>query len=123
MNPLNILFNNPVSDVVRAVVMPFKFLFVVGLCAFINYMTFNGTWWVKWVAFGMGIAVLVSWARLLKSLIVLAVIGAIGYFVYKRYGAEAKAKYDAWRAEGAPKQPADAVQFALTSNAAGASAA
>ncbi len=113
MNPLNFLFNNPVSDVIRAVVMPFKFIFVVGLCWFINYMTFTGTWWVKWVAFGMGIAVLVAWARLIKSLFVVAIVAAIGYFIYKRYGAEAKAKYDSWRNEGTPKQPAEAMQYAL----------
>jgi len=113
MNPLNILFNNPVADVVRAVVMPFKALFVVGICFLINYMTFAGYWWVKWVAFGMGIAVLVAWARLLKSLFIVAIVAAIGYFVYKRYGAAAKAKFDAWRNEGQPKQPAEAVQYLL----------
>jgi hypothetical protein len=115
MNPLNILFNNPVADVVRAIVMPFKFVFVVGICFLINWMTFSGYWWVKWVALGMGIAVLVSWARLIKSLFIVAIVAAIGYFIYKRYGAAAKAKFDAWRNEGQPKQPSEAVQFLIES--------
>ena len=87
MNPLNILFNNPVSDVIRAVVMPFKFIFVVGLCWFINYMTFTGTWWVKVGrirhghrgAGGLGavdqVAVCSCHRRCHR------------YFIYKRYGA------------------------------------
>ena len=94
---------------------PLNFIFVVGLCFFINWMVSPGNWWVKWVAFGMGIAVIVAWARALKLLFVVAVLAAVGYFIYKRYGAAAKAKYDAWRKDGEPKQPAEAVQYMLES--------
>jgi hypothetical protein len=72
-----------------------------------------GNWWVKWVAFGMGIGVIVAWARALKLLFVVGVLAAVGYFIYKRYGAQAKAKYDAWRKDGAAKEPAEAVQYLL----------
>ena len=59
MNPLSFI-TRPVSDLSQAIFMPFKALFVIGLTGFINAMTYNGSWWFKWVAFGMGIAVLVS---------------------------------------------------------------
>lgn len=54
---------NPVKDVWNLVAMPMKAVFVVGLCGLINWMTFAGTWWVKWVALGMGIATVVAVAR------------------------------------------------------------
>ncbi len=114
MNPLR-LVTSPFSTLSRAITAPLNFIFVVGLCFFINWMVSPGNWWVKWVAFGMGIAVIVAWARALKLLFVVGVLAAIGYFIYKRYGAEAKARYDAWRKNGDVKQPADAVQFLLES--------
>lgn len=104
MNPLNMLFNNPVSDVIRAVVMPFKFIFVVGLCWFINYMTFTGTWWVKWVAFGMGIAVLVAWARAARTLLLLALVAAAGWWVYRHHGQAARERFDDWVRRTQPQQ-------------------
>ena len=102
----------------RAITAPLNFIFVVGLCLFINWMVSPGNWWVKWVAFGMGINVIVAWARVAKLLLVVGVLAAIGYFIFKRYGAETKAKYDAWRREGEPKQPAQAVQFVIESQSA-----
>ena len=54
---------NPLRDLSQALVMPFKALFVVGLCAVINAMTYSGHWWVKWVALGMGIATVVALAE------------------------------------------------------------
>jgi hypothetical protein len=58
MNPLK-----PVSDITRLFTTPLKAIFVVGLCGLLNWMTYAGNWWVKWVALGMGIAVVVSVAR------------------------------------------------------------
>ena len=40
---------NPIKDVVQAVTMPFKALFVIGICWAVNAMTYNGRWWVWWV--------------------------------------------------------------------------
>jgi hypothetical protein len=93
----------PVTDIAQAVVMPFKALFVVGLCGFINWMTFSGTWWVKWVAFGMGIAVLVAFARAARTLLVLALVAWVGWAIYKRYGAAARQHFDEWVARAQPK--------------------
>ena len=114
MNPLRFI-TSPVSTLTRAITAPLNFIFVVGLCLFINWIVSPGNWWVKWVAFGMGINVIVAWARVAKLLFVIGVLALIGYFIYKRYGAEAKAEYDAWRKAGEPKQPAQAVQFLIQS--------
>ena len=69
------LITGPFKDIVSAITLPFRALFVIGLTGFINWMTFSGTWWFKWVAFGMGIAVLLALARARE---VLAAIGAGG---------------------------------------------
>lgn len=84
-------FTRPVRDLTDAVVMPFKALFVVGLCALINYMTFRGHWWVQWVALGMGIAVLVAWARGLRTLLLLGA-GAWAMRWWQRRQAQAGGK-------------------------------
>jgi hypothetical protein len=102
MNPFS-LVTRPVSDLTQAIVMPFRALFVVGLCAFINWMTFSGDWWVQWVAFGMGIAVLVAWARAAKTLLVLGVVAFVGWQLYKRYGEDARSAFDAWVARSQPR--------------------
>ena len=53
MNPLRFV-TRPIRDLTQAVVMPFRALFVIALTGFINWMTYDGQWWFKWVAFGMG---------------------------------------------------------------------
>ena len=95
MNPLS-LITRPVKDLSNAVLMPFKAVFVVGLCWAINAMTFSGVWWVKWVALGMGIATLVALARGVRTLLVLTLAGWVGVKIYKRYGPAARAQFDAW---------------------------
>lgn len=102
MNPLSFVMQ-PVKNVTDAVVMPFKALFVVGLCGLINWMTFAGSWWVKWVALGMGIAVVVAWARAAKTLLLLALIGWVGWKIYQRYGDTARARFDEWVARTQPQ--------------------
>lgn len=86
----------PVKNLYDAVVMPFKALFVIGLTGFINWMTFSGQWWFKWVAFGMAIAVLVAWARAAKTIFLLALVAWAGWWLHRRYGAAARAQFDDW---------------------------
>lgn len=93
---------NPVKDVVQMVSMPLKALFVVGLCGVINYMTFSGYWWVKWVALGMGIATVVALAKGLRTLLLLALIWWAGRAIYKRYGQAMRDRFDAWVARTNP---------------------
>jgi hypothetical protein len=102
MNPLRFIFS-PITDVTRAIVMPFKALFVVGLTGAINAMTYNGQWWFKWVALGMGIAVLTSFARAAKTLLVLALVAWVGMKIYQRYGQEARNRFDDWVSRTQPK--------------------
>ena len=82
MNPLSFL-TSPVTDITRAFTYPFKMMFVVGICAIVNYMTSPVVWWVQWVAFGMGIGLIAVWARAIKTLIATIGIAAIAYFAYR----------------------------------------
>ena len=108
MNPFD-LITRPIKNLTAAVTMPLKFIFVVGLCGFINWMTFSGQWWFKWVAFGMGIAVLVAWARAAQTLLLLALVAFVGWKIYQRYGAAARARFDDWVARTQP-QAAQVIQ-------------
>jgi hypothetical protein len=85
------------------VVLPFKALFVVGLTGTINAMTYHGVWWFKWVAFGMGIAVLVAFAKAARTLLLLALVAWVGLKIYKRYGQVARERFVAWVASAQPK--------------------
>ncbi|MFG5410660.1 hypothetical protein ABXN37_24300 [Piscinibacter sakaiensis] len=78
----------PLHDLQRAVVLPFKAVFVVGLCGLINAMTYSGQWWVKWVALGMGIAVVVALARVLRWLLLALAVLWVGRWLQRRHGAD-----------------------------------
>lgn len=101
MNPFSFV-TRPVRDLFQAVVMPFKALFVVGLCAAINAMTSPGHWWFKWVALGMGIAVLVAWARAARTLLVVGLLAWVGRWVYRRHGQAMGRQFDAWAQRSGP---------------------
>lgn len=102
MNPFDLIFR-PVKHLTEAVVMPFRAVFVVGLCGVINWMTYGGHWWVKWVALGMGIAVLVAWARAAKTLAVLALVAWGGWWLHKRYGEAVRRQFDEWARRTQPQ--------------------
>ncbi|MDE2080997.1 MAG: hypothetical protein KGI90_06575 [Burkholderiales bacterium] len=87
---------SPLHDLTRAVTLPFKALFVIGITGVVNYMTYDGEWWFKWVAFGMGIAVLVAFARAARTLLLLALIAWVGTKIYRRWGAAARQQFDDW---------------------------
>jgi hypothetical protein len=78
------------------VTMPFKAIFVVGLCYVINTMTSPGYPWWHWVALGMGIATVVALGRGLRTLLLLGLIAWVGKKLYARYGEAARASFDAW---------------------------
>ncbi len=102
MNPLK-LVTRPIRNLTEAIVMPLRALFVVGLCALINWMTSPDHWWVQWVALGMGIAVLVAWARAARTLVVLGIVAWVGWKIYQRYGATARTRFEDWVARTRPK--------------------
>ncbi len=93
----------PIKDLTDAVTMPFRALFVVGICWFINAMTSPGHWWVWWVALGMGIATLVAWAKGRRTAAVLLLAFFVGRWIYRRYGAQARAAFDQWVKTSQPK--------------------
>ena len=76
---------------------------MVALCGTINALTYSGHWWFKWVALGMGIAVLVSLARAAKTVLLLAVVAWVSWKIYQRYGAEARQRFDDWVAKAQPQ--------------------
>jgi hypothetical protein len=102
MNPFSFV-TQPVKHIADAVIMPFKALFVIGLTGLINAMTFHGVWWFKWVALGMGIAVLVSFARAAKTLLLLALVAWVGMKIYQRYGQAARQAFDDWVSRTQPQ--------------------
>jgi len=51
----------------------------------INWMTSPGVWWVQWAALGIGIAWVVALLRVLRALILLGGLAALGTWLYRRY--------------------------------------
>ena len=102
MNPFS-LVTRPVQDLLQALVMPFRALFVIGITGTINYMTDSGVWWFKWVALGMGIAVIASLGRALKSALLLTLVAWVGWKIYQRYGQAARERFDEWVQRASPK--------------------
>ncbi len=100
---------NAIKTLTDAVFIPFKAIFVVGLCWMINAFTYSGTWWVKWVALGMGIAVIVKFAKAAKTQVLLALVGWVGWKIYQRYGQAARERFDAWVQKAQP-QAAEVMQ-------------
>jgi len=95
MNPLD-----AARALARAVTFPFTFLFVVGLCAFINWFTSPGHWWVQWVAFGMAIALICIWFRALKIVIASVGLAAVGYIVWHWWRNRSKSASNAANSTG-----------------------
>jgi hypothetical protein len=102
MNPFSMV-TRPARDLVRAVTLPLTALFVVGLTGAINVMTYHGRWWFGWVALGMGIAVLVAWARAARVLLTLLLVAWIGRWILRRHGPDLRAIFDAWVVRAQPK--------------------
>lgn len=105
---------NPITTLWDAIAAPLRAIFVVGLCYFINLFTNpNANWW-KWVALGMGISVIVAWARAFKTIALLIAAYFVGRWIYRNYGDTAKAKFDEWMHGQSPSattpQPKEAKQ-------------
>ena len=58
--------------------------FIVLLCFVINVTTSPGHWWVQWVAFGMGIAWVINLFKLVRDVIVLGGLAAVGAYLFNR---------------------------------------
>ncbi len=51
--------------------------FILLLCLVINVMTSPGQWWVQWVAFGLGIAWVINFFKLIRDIVVLGGLGRV----------------------------------------------
>jgi hypothetical protein len=58
--------------------------FIVLLCLVINVMTSPGEWWVQWVAFGIGIAWVINFFKLMRDIAVLGGLAAFSAYVLNR---------------------------------------
>jgi hypothetical protein len=52
----------------------------------VNYMTYSGTWWVKWAALGIGIAWVISLFRVVGTLAVAGGLAALFAYFRRRSG-------------------------------------
>lgn len=67
-----------------------KFLFVgpmiLAMLGVINFMTSPGDWWIQWPALGIGIAWVICLMRVVRNLILLGGLAALGAWFFKNYG-------------------------------------
>jgi hypothetical protein len=65
-----------------------RFLFtaplILALLFVINWLTSPGDWWVQWAALGIGIAWFISLLRVLRGLIVVGGLAALGAWLWRR---------------------------------------
>jgi hypothetical protein len=66
----------------------FRFLFVgplvLLLLVVINVLTSPGHWWIKWPAFGIGIAWVISLFRVIRALLVVGGVAALAALLRKK---------------------------------------
>lgn len=58
---------------------------ILGMLFVINWLTSPGVWWVQWAALGIGIAWFVSLLRVLRALVVVGGLAALGYFAIRYF--------------------------------------
>ena len=58
--------------------------FIVLMLFVINVMTSPGEWWVQWVAFGIGIAWVSNFFKLIRDIAVLGGLAAFSAYVLNR---------------------------------------
>ena len=71
---------------IRAIRFLFVGPMVLMLLFVINLMTTPGHWWVRWAALGIGIAWFVSLLRVIRALILMGGLAALGAWWMKSRG-------------------------------------
>ncbi|HWD19669.1 MAG TPA: hypothetical protein VHB20_10355 [Verrucomicrobiae bacterium] len=65
----------------RAVRFLIKAPFILAFLALINWMTFSGQWWIKWVALALAVAWVINLFRVLRAILLLGGLAAlVAYF-------------------------------------------
>lgn len=59
--------------------------FILVLLVVINWMTSPGHWWVQWAALGIGIAWFVALFRVLRAIVLVGGLAALGAWLTRRY--------------------------------------
>lgn len=59
--------------------------FIVLMLFVINVMTSPGEWWVQWAAFGIGIAWVITFFKLIRDIVVLGGLAAFGAYLLNRH--------------------------------------
>ena len=58
--------------------------FILILLFVINWMTWNGVWWVQWAALGLGIAWVVNLLRVIRAVMLAGGLAALSTLLYRR---------------------------------------
>ena len=58
---------------------------ILAMLFVVDLMTSPGQWWVQWAALGIGIAWFQSLLRVLRSVIVVGGLAALGYIAYRHF--------------------------------------
>ena len=65
-----------------------KFLFtaplILALLVVINWMTSPGDWWVQWAALGIGIAWVLALLRVMRAVVLVGGLAALGAWLLQR---------------------------------------
>ena len=70
----------PLRRVKFLVTAPFILLFLI----VINVMTSPGEWWVQWAALGIGIAWVINLIKLVRDVVMLGGLAALGAYIFNR---------------------------------------
>jgi hypothetical protein len=68
----------------RSIKFLFTAPFILVLLFMINWMTTPGQWWFKWAALGIGIAWFISLFRVMRAIILLGGLAALGTWLAQR---------------------------------------
>ena len=68
----------------RALSFLFKGPLILAVLFIINLMTSPGHWWVQWAALGIGIAWVLSLARVIRAVVLAGGLAALGVYLARR---------------------------------------
>ena len=68
----------------RSIKFLFTAPFILIMLAVINWMTTPGHWWIQWAALGIGIAWVLALFRVMRAVILLGGLAALGAWLVDR---------------------------------------
>ena len=69
---------------VRSIKFLFTAPFILILLVIINWMTSPGHWWVQWAALGLGIAWVLALFRVMRAIVLVGGLAALGAWLAQR---------------------------------------